>query len=126
MNFVTTGVQGSGDGVVLTHPNFEIPLLPAQVSLLNGASKGGTARMGVRPDALSISLQKPAGPSITGTIFVNELLGGDMLVEVQLQDCRMRVKTATEFEGRPGDTCYLTVNRDKWHVFDAGDGHAYF
>jgi multiple sugar transport system ATP-binding protein len=126
MNFVTTGVQGSGDNVVLTHPNFEIPLLPSQVVKLNGASKHGTARMGVRPDALSISLTKPEGPSIDGVIFVNELLGGDMLVEVQLQDGRMRVKTTPEFAGRPGDACWLTVNRDKWHVFDAGDGHAYF
>lgn len=126
MNFVTTGVQGSRDSVLLTHRDFEIPLLPAQVGLLNGASKNGTARMGIRPDAMSISLQKPAEPSVTGKIFVTELLGGDMLVEVQLQDCRMRVKTTTEFQGRPGDTCHMTVNRDKWHVFDAVDGHAYF
>ena len=126
MNFVTVDVRGSGDGVGLVHPNFEIPLLPGQVGLLNGAASGGKARMGVRPDAVSISMLKPAGPSITGEIFVNELLGGDMLVEVQLQDCRMRVKTATTFEGQPGETCHLTVNRDKWHIFDAGDGHAYF
>jgi hypothetical protein len=38
----------------------------------------------------------------------------------------MRVKTTPEFAGRPGDACWLTVNCDKWHVFDAGDGHAYF
>ena len=126
MNFVTTSIQGTGDGVTLTHPNFEIPLLPSQVGLLNGAAKAGTARMGVRPDALTISMQKPAGPSITGEIYVNELLGGDMLVEVQIQDCRMRVKTSTDFQGLPGEICYLTVNREKWHVFDAGDGHAYF
>ncbi len=126
MNFVTAGVQGSGDGVVLTHPNFEIPLLPSQVAKLDGSSKDGTVRMGVRPDALSISLTRPEGPSISGVIFVNELLGGDMLVEVQLQDVRMRVKTTPEFPGQPGDACWLTVNRDKWHIFDAGDGHAYF
>ncbi|MEI6099888.1 MAG: TOBE domain-containing protein, partial [Alphaproteobacteria bacterium] len=93
---------------------------------LNGAAKSGAARMGVRPDALSISMVRPAEPSITGKIFVNELLGGDMLVEVQLKDCRMRIKTTPEFAGKPGEICYLTVNRDKWHVFDAGDGHAYF
>ena len=126
MNFVSVGVVGEGGGVTLTHPDFEIPLLSSQVGLLNGAAKGGTARMGVRPDALAISMTKPEGPSITGEIYVNELLGGDMLVEVQLSDCRMRVKTKPEFEGQPGETCHLTVNRDKWHVFDAGDGHAYF
>jgi multiple sugar transport system ATP-binding protein len=126
MNFVTAEIWGSGDSVSLAHPNFEIPLLASHVGKLNGAAQAGTVRMGVRPDALSISMAKPDGPSITGVIFVNELLGGDMLVEVQLQDVRMRVKTTTDFAGKPGETCWLTVNREKWHVFDASDGHAYF
>ena len=65
----------------------------------------------------AISLQKPAEPHITGEVFVNELLGGDMIVDVQLDDARIRVKTTPEFAGKPGDPCYMTVNRDKWHVF---------
>lgn len=126
MNFLTCDIKGQGDQVVLSHPDFDIPLLPGQVGLLNGAAQAGAARMGVRPDALSIAMTKPDEPSIKGEIFVTELLGGDMLVEVQLSDCRVRVKTTPEFAGREGETCWLTVNRDKWHVFDAGDGHAYF
>ncbi|MEM6323384.1 MAG: ABC transporter ATP-binding protein [Pseudomonadota bacterium] len=126
MNFLTCDVVGGGDAVHLKHPSFEIPLLSHQVQHLNGAASLGQARMGVRPDALDISMTKPAEPSIVGTIFVNELLGGDMLVEVDLADARVRVKTTPEFEGKPGETCHLTVNRDKWHVFDSGDGHAYF
>ncbi|MBU9698748.1 ABC transporter ATP-binding protein [Rhodobacteraceae bacterium HSP-20] len=126
MNFLTCGIKGEGDAVSLMHKNFEIPLLPGQVRQLNGAAQTGVARMGVRPDALSISMTKPSEAAIRGEIFVNELLGGDMLVEVELDDCRIRVKTTPEFAGKPGEACYLTVNRDKWHVFDAGDGHAYF
>ena len=126
MNFLTCDLVGHGDGVVLRHPNFEIPLAPGQSGRLNGAAAGGTARLGVRPDALDIALVEPAEPAMRGEIFVNELLGGDMLVEVQLEGGRVRVKTGTEFAGTPGETCWLTANRDKWHVFDAGDGHAYF
>ncbi|MCV2864813.1 ABC transporter ATP-binding protein [Albidovulum sediminicola] len=126
MNFLTCDIKGQGDDVLLRHSNFEIPLLPGQVRQLNGAAQAGTARMGVRPDALSISMTRPDEAAMQGEIFVNELLGGDMLVEVQLDDCRIRVKTTPEFEGKPGENCFLSVNRDKWHVFDAGDGHAYF
>lgn len=126
MNFLTCDLVGEGEAVHLKHQNFDIPLLPGQVGKLNGARSMGQARMGVRPDALRISMNKPDEPSIQGQIFVNELLGGDMLVEVQLADARIRVETAPEFEGKPGETCHLTVNRDKWHIFDAGDGHAYF
>ena len=126
MNFVTCDVQGQGDQAVLTHANFAIPLLPDQRARLNGGASGGTVRMGVRPDALAITMQEPAGPSIRGRIFVNELLGGDMLVEVELADTRIRVKTTPDFAGKPGEVCWLTVKRDLWHVFDGSDGHAYF
>ena len=126
MNFLTCDVKGIGDEVVLSHQNFDIPLLSAQVRQLNGAAQAGTVRMGVRPDAMAISMTRLSDAAIEGEIFVNELLGGDMLVEVQLADSRIRVKTTPEFEGKPGETCYLTVNRDKWHVFDTGDGHAFF
>jgi multiple sugar transport system ATP-binding protein len=126
MNFLTCQVEGENGQVLLKHPNFALPLKPEQASRLNGQANGGSVRMGVRPDALHISLEKPAESAITGEVFVNELLGGDMIVDVQLADARVRVKTAPEFAGAPGDTCYMTVNRDKWHAFATDTGRAYF
>ena len=126
MNFLTCDIIREGDAVCLKHDHFEIPLPPQQAQKLNGAAQSGKVRMGVRPDALAISMTQPDEPSIRGEIFVNELLGGDLLVEVELEDARLRVKTTPEFEGKPGEICHLTVNLEKWHIFDAGDGHAYF
>lgn len=126
MNFLTCELAGEGGEVLLKHPNFALALKPGQAKCLNGNVAGESVRMGVRPDALSIVLQKPAEPCITGEVFVNELLGGDMIVDVQLADARIRVKTAPEFSGQPGDACYMTVNRDKWHVFAMDTGRAYF
>jgi multiple sugar transport system ATP-binding protein len=126
MNFLTCDVRGEGNEVLLSHPNFALALKPEQVKRLNGHGGTGSVRMGVRPDALHIALNRPAEPAITGEVFVNELLGGDMIVEVQLSDARVRVKTSPEFPGNPGDTCYLTVNRDKWHAFATDTGRAYF
>ena len=126
MNFLTCEVASENGQVLLRHPNFALPLKPEQASQLNGQVKGASVRMGVRPDALSISLEKPAESAITGEVFVNELLGGDMIVDVQLSDARVRVKTVPEFAGSPGDICYMTVNRDKWHAFAADTGRAFF
>jgi ABC-type sugar transport system ATPase subunit len=69
-------------------------------------------------------MQAPSEPAITGEIFVNERLGGDMFIEVRLADARIRVKTTPDFAGQPGETCHLTVGRDRRHVFDEGNGHA--
>lgn len=126
MNFLTCDLSGQGGDIVLHHPNFEIPLTSEQATKLNGKAQMTSARLGVRPDALSIWMDKPAEASMRGEIFVTELLGGDMLVEVQLDDTRIRVKTQSEFAGQPGDTCYVTANREKWHLFDIEDGRACF
>jgi multiple sugar transport system ATP-binding protein len=126
MNFLTCQVRRDNDALVFVHPNFTIPVTAAQAATLDAAGHAGTVRMGVRPDALAITLVKPEGPSIEGSIFITELLGGDMLVDVQLSDARVRVKTSTEFAGAPGDACHLTVNREKWHAFSVETGRAYF
>lgn len=126
MNFLTCAVHQANDEIYLKHHNFEIPLLPSQRTLLNGASAGGDVRMGIRPDALTISMTEPSEPSIRGEIFVTELLGGDMLVEVELEDARVRVKTSPDFPGKAGETCYLTAKRELWHLFDISDGHAFY
>jgi multiple sugar transport system ATP-binding protein len=124
MNFVDCTVEGKDSKTYFTHPNFKISVTPAQARVLAGSGSTRTVRMGVRPDALSISLTKPKDEHMTGKIFVTELLGGDMLVDVDLDDSRIRVKTSTEFEGEQGETCYVSVNREKWHAFSKETGQA--
>jgi multiple sugar transport system ATP-binding protein len=126
MNFVDCDVVEKGQEIKFGHPDFEISLTLAQACLLAEGYKGRSIRMGVRPDALVISLIKPVDEHITGKIFVTELLGGDMIIDVDLSDCRIRVKTSTEFEGTEGQTCYITVNKDKWHAFSKETGKALF
>ena len=126
MNFVDCGIEQAGGKTLLTHPDFRISVTPEQAKLLAAGHDTSAIRMGVRPDALSISLDRPKAEHITGKIFVLELLGGDMIVDIDLADERIRVKTSTEFEGNEGDTCYITVNNDKWHAFSKETGKAIF
>ena len=125
MNFVDATVQDRSGRTYFVHPNFAIAVTDEQQRLVANA-KLGALRMGVRPDALSISMVKPAEDHMVGKIFVTELLGGDMIIDVDLEDSRVRVKTSTDFEGVEGQTCYMTVNRSKWHAFSKEDGKALF
>jgi multiple sugar transport system ATP-binding protein len=126
MNFLDCDVTSSGSSVAFKHARFEIPVTEKQAAILAAAKGPQRVRMGVRPDVLSISLAKPATPAITGKIYVTELLGGDMLVDVDLGAERVRVKTSTDFEGIEGDNCFIQVNREKWHAFSKDNGKAYF
>jgi multiple sugar transport system ATP-binding protein len=126
MNFVDVGLQDKGGHTHFIHPNFAIPVTDAQQQIIAKGSRPNALRMGVRPDALSISMTKPSEDCMTGRIFVTELLGGDMIIDVDLDDSRIRVKTSTDFNGEEGQTCYMTVNRDKWHAFSKETGKALF
>jgi multiple sugar transport system ATP-binding protein len=125
MNFVDVNVQNQAEKTRFVHSNFAISVTPEQRRLL-AAGSVDTLRMGIRPDAIGISMVKPKDEHITGRIFVTELLGGDMIIDVDLEDSRIRVKTSTDFEGVEGQICYMTVNRDKWHAFSKSDGKAVF
>ena len=127
MNFVDCNVVESGGKTRFRAS--ELPMFGdarAGAPARRRASLGKTVRMGVRPDALAISMAKPKDEHITGKIFVTELLGGDMIIDVDLDDSRIRVKTSTDFEGVEGQTCYMTVNREKWHAFSKENGRAVF
>jgi multiple sugar transport system ATP-binding protein len=125
MNFVDVEVKAKAGKTGFNHPNFSISVTPEQARLISARNEG-KYRMGVRPDALTISGTKPKDDFIEGNIFVTELLGGDMVVDVDLADSRIRVKTSPEFAGKEGERCFVTVNRDKWHAFSAQDGRALF
>ena len=126
MNFVDCEVHESNGKTCFTHPNFSISVTPEQQTLLAADQKGKMLRLGIRPDAMSISLTKPKEEHITGRIFVTELLGGDMIIDVDLDDSRIRVKTSTDFDGVEGQSCHMTVNREKWHAFSKENGNAIF
>jgi multiple sugar transport system ATP-binding protein len=125
MNFVDVEVKGRGTKLGFNHANFSISVTPEQARRIEQNNEG-KYRMGVRPDALTISGTKPKDEYIEGEIFVTELLGGDMVVDVNLADSRIRVKTIPEFAGKEGERCYMTVNREKWHAFSSQDGRALF
>src|SRR5690606_4983767 len=102
------------------------PVTAEQQRIITTGARPATLRMGVRPDAMAIYMTRPQEEHITGKIFVTELLGGDMIIDVDLDDSRIRVKTSTEFAGDEGEMCYMTVNRDKWHAFSRENGAAIF
>jgi multiple sugar transport system ATP-binding protein len=125
MNFIDATVEEKTGKTYFTHPNFRIQVTPEQARLIAGQNSRAV-RLGVRPDALTISTAKPKNEHITGEIFVTELLGGDMIVDVNLADERIRVKTTTDFDGEEGERCFMSVNRDKWHAFSKETGKAIF
>lgn len=127
MNFVDCALERRGDQLVVSHPSFAIPVTAEQRAKLNGAATAPAARLGIRPDDIRIALERDDADAVEARVFVTEPIGGDMLVDTELADGRrMLVRTKPGFVGRPGDTCYLTFDTGRWHLFSASDGRAHY
>lgn len=126
MNFLDCALEQRGDRLVLSHEAFDLGLTERQRQVLNGAADEREVRLGIRPDNLSISMDMGLRNAVQGEIFVTELLGGDMLVEVQLGKDRVQVKTKPDFAGQSGERCAVAFQNELWHAFSRRDGRAFF
>ena len=55
-------------------------------------------------------------------VYSRQLLGADVLVEVEIGGSRVRAKADTAFAGNVGAICYLTFASQDLYFFDAEDG----
>lgn len=125
MNFLDCALVDESGEILLRHADFTNALTAQQVALIRSKSPGGAVRLGLRPDEISITTASDAD-AIPARVLVTEPLGGDMLVDVALGDSKLLVKTKPDFQADMGDDCYLTFDRERWHIFDGETGLAYF
>ena len=126
MNFVDCELAGAGGDICVTHPSFSVPVTPEQRARLSDTT-AGPVRLGIRPDDVTVAMERGPETPIEAKVFITEPIGGDMLVDTQLADGRrLLVRTKPGFSGRAGDTCWLGFNTSRWHLFSSADGRAYF
>jgi len=126
MNFINCHLGAADGNTLLEHAAFALPLTNQQSQQLsqNGAQQSVT--LGIRPDNVSISTSPSEQHTIVGDVLVTELLGGDMLVEAQIDGTRVTVKTDPGYEADMGDKCYLAFDSTRWHLFDVESGSTLF
>ena len=125
MNFLDCEVEEKDGRLFLRHPMFSLPTTEEQQAILREQNGNKSFRMAIRPDELKVSLTQ-ADNSVAGTIAVTEPLGGDMLVDCLLGENKILVKTKPDFEGQMRESCYLTFDANRWHLFDKSSGMALF
>lgn len=126
MNFIDCTLNTIEDGVGLQHAAFSMPLSSQQSQQLPQLSATTPVVLGIRPDDVSISAVQSASETIQGEVLVTELLGGDLLVEAQINDKRVTVKTDPGYQADMGDVCFLGLDSTRWHLFENETGAAIF
>jgi len=125
MNFMDCEIIENNGKILLKNDAFESALTKEQSSIIKTNARGNSVTMGIRPDDISFATSAKES-MVSGEVLVTELLGGDMLVEAQVSNSRITVKTKPDYSGQMGDTCQLKFDNTRWHVFAGEDGVAYF
>ncbi len=125
MNFLDCELVEEGDILSVRHPNFTTALLPEQAAILRESGDSRSVTLGVRPEEVAIHHSAGEG-AFSGNVMLTEPLGGDLLVDVALKDSKVLVKAKPSYQGSQGDTCHLTFDRTRWHLFSNENGVAHF
>lgn len=120
MSLMEMEMTNVGGEIVLAFGIETVGLDQESAARLRSAGKTNLL-VGIRPDKASISLE-PVPKGIQCEIYSRQLLGADVLVEVELGKSRVRAKTDTSFRGNVGDQCYLNFQSENLYFFDAVDG----
>ncbi len=125
MNFLDCEVLEEGGEICVRHECFQTALLPEQAAIMRGSNASRSVTLGIRPDEVAI-MPMAGERAFTGEVTLTEPLGGDLLVDVALEGSKLLVKAKPSYHGNRGDTCHLTFDRERWHLFAKEDGQAYF
>lgn len=120
MSLMEMQTQAAGGSLELDFRGNTFALDEKNAARLTKAGKSNLL-VGVRPDKASVSMEQSEG-AIKGEIFTRQLLGADVLVEVEVNNTRVRAKTDKEFAGNVGDLCYLSMRTEDLYYFDSEDG----
>ena len=122
MNLMQCQVATENGAPVFTHSGFKLPV-EASLQKRIAAAASPDVFVGVRPSDIKIVADNTPG-AVKATIFATELLGSDLLVELDVGPDRVRALTDPEFKGDMGDKCSIVLDQSRLHVFDVKSGAA--
>ncbi|MFM8767927.1 MAG: TOBE domain-containing protein, partial [Rubrivivax sp.] len=107
---VTSGVARMGA--------LDLPLPPP----LSAVS--GERTLGVRPENLLLARQGPEDLALPARLVLQEPLGAETLITVQVGDAEWIARVAASFRGQPGDALTLHAHPEHLHLFDRHTGQS--
>lgn len=122
MNFLDANVEVKGDVAILKAGTLTIPLPPAKSKkLVEGGYNGKTVTFGVRPEDVYDSemfIENSPNSVFDATIKVYELLGAEVYLYFELDECPITARVDSRTTARPGDLVKFALDIEKIHIFD--------
>ena len=130
MNFIDCQLKVEGDDWWIGNHVFKIKILPDLVAKLKQNIRNFSGAMdvvlGIRPENFSIGSSKKEEDSFQAEVYVTEPLGEDQIVDVVINQAKVKLKTSVDVQVNMGEIVWLTIHKKKMHLFNKEDGIAYF
>lgn len=124
MNFFDVHVDHSGENATLVHEAFEYELSSEVTEALAEAGGADDLTLGIRPEDVRITDQRPASKTIEGTVEVVEVVGSDNFIYLDVGGKELRLRTGSEHEPAVGSTIDITFHEGSIHLFDGNTEEA--
>lgn len=122
MNLIRCKIRQTGDAITLFQDGFEIAL-DARLSRIVSAAQEDEVLFGIRPENLVVS--PDTSPNcVSGKIYATQLLGSDLLVDLQVGTDHFRARTTPDNDGKIDTPMSLSYNLDQAHLFSVSTGQS--
>lgn len=122
MNFIRGRVAVANDQFVFQWGDVRYPLPPRVGAYLRQANVEPEIIFGVRPEA--VQLKGEGG--LEATVYVEEPLGADVFLTVEIGGQMLRIRTDPDFHAEIGDRVRIDFNPDRIHLFEIESGQALY
>jgi ABC-type sugar transport system ATPase subunit len=112
MNFLKGWVQKEENQIRVGEVNYAMP---------GGIERTGEIRIGVRPENISL-VEVRRNQTHTGSVYVVEPLGSEVLVEIEFGGSRLAAKAGPDFALKPGAQILFELDIDRACFFDSQSG----
>ena len=82
----------------------------------------GQVVMGIRPEDISITTDRPTLDSLAARVYVTELLGNETFVFLMLAGDRLIARAGADFRADEETQVWLSFAQEKFHFFDSKTG----
>ncbi len=121
MNFLDgTLTEKNGTSYIDLGP-FSMKISPKVAKLVKQQATSSRVIFGIRPEDVTIQKEKPGGQveSCACEVYIAEPLGSELLVNLNVGDNIVKVKTDPSLDVDIGEKVWARFRKDKIHVFDS-------
>ncbi len=126
MNLIPGSLALTDGALSFSAPGLDQPL-PKRLAFGAERAYGRSAVLGIRPESIvvrgDVIESAPRGaPWITAPVYIQEPLGSDQFLTLDIGEARVKVRASPDLTVRAGDRVEVAFDPDKLHLFDGETG----